>query len=69
MTGMKPNEVIQLKQVPLVESYPQKVHCLRMLLLFITTCQEHDDPCKRATDRIWPKKTYRLSEVVLSPGN
>ena len=29
------------------------------------TCHQH----KRATDRIWSKKTYRLSEVVLSPGN
>ena len=31
--------------------------------------EEHDDQCKRATNRIWSKKTYRLSKVVYSPGN
>ena len=31
--------------------------------------EEHDDQLKRATERIWSKETYRLSEVVSSPGN
>ena len=31
--------------------------------------EEHDDQCKRATDRIWSEMTYRLSEVASSPGN
>ena len=31
--------------------------------------EEHDDQCKRAKDRIWSKKTYRLSEVISSPHN
>ena len=31
--------------------------------------EEHDDQCKRATDRIWSKKTYRLREIVENPGN
>ena len=31
--------------------------------------EEHDDQCKRATDRIWSKKTYRLREIVEDHGN
>ena len=31
--------------------------------------EEHDDQCKRATDRIWSKVTYRLREAVKEPGN
>ena len=26
--------------------------------------EEHDDKRRRATDRIWSKKTYRLKEIV-----
>ena len=31
--------------------------------------EEHDDQRKRATDRIWSKKPYRLSEIVDDPGS
>ena len=31
--------------------------------------KEHNDEHKRATDLVWSKKTYRLREVVSSPGN
>ena len=31
--------------------------------------EEHGDNKKRATDRIWSKKTYRLNEVIQKPGN
>ena len=31
--------------------------------------EEHDDQRRRTTDRIWSKASYRLSEVVESPGN
>ena len=31
--------------------------------------EEHDHQCKRATNRMWSKKTYRLSKVVSSRGN
>ena len=31
--------------------------------------EEHDDQCKRAMDRIWSKKTYRLREVMEDSGN
>ena len=71
MTGMKLKEVIELKKVPLVENYSMEdmlpengLYCY-----LLQPSKEHDDQCKRATDRIWPKKTYRLSEVVSSPSN
>ena len=71
MTGMKPKEVSELKKVPLVDSCPPEdmlhedglYHCL------LHPGKEHNDQHKRATDRIWSKKTYRLSKVVSSPGN
>ena len=31
--------------------------------------EEHDDQQRRATDRIWSKKTYRLKEIVENPIN
>ena len=31
--------------------------------------EEHDDQRHRATDRIWSKASYRLSEIVENPGN
>ena len=31
--------------------------------------EEHDDQQCRATERIWSKASYRLREVVKSPGN
>ena len=31
--------------------------------------KEHDHQRKRATDRIWSKKTYRLRQIVKDPGN
>ena len=30
--------------------------------------EEHDNQRKRAMDRIWTKKTYRLREIVEDPG-
>ena len=38
MTEMKPKDVIKLEKVPLVVSYPQKTHCLRMDCI-ITCCR------------------------------
>ena len=68
MTGMKSKEAIGLKEVPLVnrENYPPEetlpedrlYHCL------LQPGEEHDYQCKRVTDRIWSKETYRSSEVV-----
>ena len=31
--------------------------------------EEHDDQRRRATDRVWSKKTYRLREIVEDPDN
>ena len=63
MIGMKPKDAVELKEDPLVnrESYPTEdtlpedgfYHYL------LQPRAEHDDQRKRATDRIWSKKTYR----------
>ena len=31
--------------------------------------EEHDDQRYRATDRIWPKASYKLREIDENPGN
>ena len=31
--------------------------------------EEHDDQQRRATDRVWSKKTYNLKEIVENAGN
>ena len=31
--------------------------------------EEHNDRRRRATDRIWSKKTYRLREIIEDAGN
>ena len=36
---------------------------------FLQPGEEHDDQRKRATDKIWSKKTYRLREIVEDSGN
>ena len=70
---MKPKDVIELKEVPLVNqgNYPPEdtfpedgLYCY-----LLQPGEEHNDQHKRTTDRIWSKKTYRLSEVVSTPGN
>ena len=40
-----------------------------LYLYLLQLGEEHDDQCKRATDRIWSKKTYRLREIVEDMGN
>ena len=71
MTGMKPKEAIELKKVPLVENYPLEDTLPEdgLYHYLLQSGEEHDDQHKRATDRIWSKKIYRLSKVVYSPGN
>ena len=71
MTGMKCKDVIGLKEVPLVENYPPDDTCPEdgLYHYLLQPGKEHDNQRKRATDRTWPKKTYRLSKVALSPGN
>ena len=73
MTGMKPKDAIKLNQVSLVnrENYPPEdtlpeegLYCY-----VLEPGEEHDDQCKRAMDRIWSKKTYRLREIMKDSGN
>ena len=74
MVGMKPKDAIKLDEGPLVkqEVYPPE----EVLLLedglyqyLLQPGEEHDDQRRRATDRKWSKASYRLREVVESPGN
>ena len=67
MTGMKLKDAIKLNQVLLIkqENYPPEdtlpedgLYCY-----LLQPGEEHDDQRKRATDRIWSKKTYRLREM------
>ena len=73
MTGMKLKEAIKINQVPLIkqENYPPDdtlpedgLYCY-----LLQPSEEHDDQRKRATDRIWSKKTYRLREIVEDSDN
>ena len=73
MIGMKPNDVIKLNEVPLVnrEAYPSEEKLLEngLYRYLLQPSEEHDDQRCRATDRIWSKGTYRLREVMESPVN
>ena len=54
MTGMSPKDVIGLKKVPLLENYPPEDMLSEDGLhhYLLQPGEEHDDQCKRATDRI-----------------
>ena len=71
MIGIKPKEAIELKKVPPVGSHPLEDTLPEdgLYHYLLQPSKEHDDQCKRLTDRIWSEKTYRLSEVVSSLGN
>ena len=70
---MSRKDAIELKELPLVnrENYPPKDILPEdgLYRYLLQPGEEHDDQCKRAMDRIWSKKTYRLREVVEEPGN
>ena len=71
MIGMKPKDAIKLNEVPLVnqENYPpeEKLPEDGLYPYLLQPGEEHDDQRRRATDRIWSKKTYRLREVMENP--
>ena len=73
MTGMKPKYAVELKEVPLVnlESYLPEDTLPEDGLYhhLLQPGEEHDDQHKRAMDRTWSKKTYKLRETVENPGN
>ena len=66
-------DAIKLKEVPLVarESYPPEGGLPEdgLYQYLLQPGEEHNDQRRRATDRIWSKASYRLREVVESPGN
>ena len=68
MTGMKPSDAIKLNQVPLVnrENYPLEDTLPEdgLYHYLLQPSEDYDDQHKRAMDRIWSKKTYRLREIV-----
>ena len=73
MIGMKPKDAIKLDQVQLIKqkSYPPEDTLPEdgLYHYLLQPSEEHDDQCKRAMDRVWSKKTYRLSEIVKDSGN
>ena len=73
MIGMKPEDVIELNEVPLVkrEAYPPEEVLPEdgLYQYLLQPGEEHDDQRCRATDRIWSKGTYRLREIAENPGN
>jgi len=73
MIGLKPREAIKMKTVPLVktEEYPieNKLPYDGLYRYLLLPGEEHNDNRRRATDRIWSKRTYRLKEVIEDPGN
>ena len=73
MIGMKPKDAIKLKEVPLVtrESYPPEEVLPEddLYRYLLQPGEEHNDQRRRATDRIWSKRTYRLREITENPGN
>ena len=73
MIGMKPKDVIKLKEVLLVngEAYPPEEILPEdgLYQYLLQSGEEHDDQRCRATDRIWYKASYRLREIVENSGN
>ena len=73
MTGMKPKDATGLKEVPLVnqENYPLEDALPKdgLYCYLLQPREEYNNHCKRAMDRIWSKKTYRLSDVTSGLGN
>ena len=73
MIGMKPKDAIRLNEVPLVkqENYPPEEILPEdgLYRYLFQPGEELDDQRRRATDRIWSKKTYRLREIAENPGN
>ena len=73
MIGMKPKDVINLDEVPLVkrEAYlpEDKLPEDGLYQYQSEPGEEHDDQWHRATDRVWSKRTYRLREINADSGN
>ena len=66
MIGMEPKDAIKLKEVNFVENYPPEDTLPEdgLYHYLLQPGEEHDSQHKTAMNRIWSKKTYRLSEIV-----
>ena len=73
MIGMKPKDAIVLDQVPLVkrEAYPPEEVLPEdgLYKYLLQPGEDHNDQRRRATDRVWSKRTYRLREIMENTGN
>ena len=65
MIGMPLKDAIKLAEAPLVENYAPEDTLPEDGLYYylLQPSEEHNDQRKRAMDRIWSKKTYRLSKL------
>jgi hypothetical protein len=71
MIKMKPKEAIKLDNVPLKKKY-RKEKLLRedgLYRYLLQPGEENEDQRRRATDNIWSRGTYRISEIIQDPGN
>ena len=73
MIRMKLSDVIKFDQVPLVKwgNYPEedKLPEDGLYHYLLQPGEKHDDQWRRAMDRIWSRKRYRLREIVEDSGN
>ena len=73
MIGMKPEDAIKFKEVPLVnrEAYPPEEVLPEdgLYQYLLQPGEEHDDQQCRATVMIWSKGIYRSREITENPGN
>ena len=62
MIGMSLRDAVGLKEFPLVENYPSEDTLPEdgLYHYLVQSEEEHNDQYKRAVDRIWSKKSYRL---------
>ena len=68
MTGTKPEGAAELKKLPSVhgQSYLSEDTLPEDGSYgLLQPGEEHNDQHKRTTDRIWSKKTYRMSEILV----
>ena len=69
---MTPAQAIKLEKVELnVDHYPKEKDVLSESGLYrylLQPGEEHGDTKRRATDNNWSKRTFRLREILQSPG-
>ena len=69
--GMKPSKAVKLEHVTLaIERYPKEEVAPEdgLYRYLLQPGEEHNDQKRRATDKIWSKKTYRLDKIIENPG-